>query len=376
MANFPTSIDTFSNPTSSTKLNEIPHAGLHVLVNEALSALETKVGVTGSAVTGSLDYLVTQAVDPGHTHTGGELTDADTLDTYHASSFSLSGHTHLGTSITTPVSAATNATSATSAYNSLLLGGNTSGYFATSGHNHNTTYSLTGHTHTQYASSTHNHLGTDITSQVASADTLDGYHSGYFATSGHVHLGLYYTETDMQTSGSALVHWGNLTNKPTTFDPSTHTHYGSSITTIVASATSAVNADTVDSYHSGYFATSGHDHNTTYSLTGHNHNTSYSLTGHTHLGTEVTTQVSSSDMLDGYHAVSFSLTGHTHTNFASSTHTHEGIDVISIVASATSAINATLLEGHPASYFAVSGSVGGSGASLDDVYKIAIMLMS
>lgn len=33
-----------------------------------------------------------------------------------------------------------------------------------------------------------------------------------------------YTKTNLQTTGQASVHWGNLTNVPTTFTPSTHDH--------------------------------------------------------------------------------------------------------------------------------------------------------
>lgn len=77
MATFPTSLDTFTNPTSSDKLHEVSHSGLHVLVNQALSSLENKVGITSSAVTSSLDYLVTQSENPGHTHTSSSITEAD-----------------------------------------------------------------------------------------------------------------------------------------------------------------------------------------------------------------------------------------------------------------------------------------------------------
>jgi len=44
------------------------HDTQHAVLNNCVSALETKIGVDNSAVTTSLDYLVKSAVNPGHTH--------------------------------------------------------------------------------------------------------------------------------------------------------------------------------------------------------------------------------------------------------------------------------------------------------------------
>jgi hypothetical protein len=59
--NFPTSLDTFTNPTSSDAMNSVtvPHATQHANLNDAVEALEAKVGVDGSAVVTSLEYRVT-----------------------------------------------------------------------------------------------------------------------------------------------------------------------------------------------------------------------------------------------------------------------------------------------------------------------------
>jgi len=40
----------------------------------------------------------------------------------------------------------------------------------------------------------------------------------------HLHDDRYYTKSNMQTSGSAQLHWNNLINGPSTFPPSVHTH--------------------------------------------------------------------------------------------------------------------------------------------------------
>lgn len=61
--NFPTSLDTLTNPTSSNKLSDVGvlHTDQHANANDAIEALQAKVGINGSAVTSSLDYKVTNA---------------------------------------------------------------------------------------------------------------------------------------------------------------------------------------------------------------------------------------------------------------------------------------------------------------------------
>lgn len=59
--NFPTSLDTLVNPSSGDSLSDPPHSNQHANANDAIEALQAKVGVDGSAVATSLDYLVTRA---------------------------------------------------------------------------------------------------------------------------------------------------------------------------------------------------------------------------------------------------------------------------------------------------------------------------
>jgi microcystin-dependent protein len=67
---FPTGLDALTNPTGSSSLTSPDHAGQHADANDAIEALQTKVGVNGSAVTSSLDYMVaaskvvTDKIDP------------------------------------------------------------------------------------------------------------------------------------------------------------------------------------------------------------------------------------------------------------------------------------------------------------------------
>lgn len=75
---FPTSLDD-STDLPSDRLNNTSQINSHVSdhnnLADAVLALETKVGVNGSAVTTTLDYLVKNASssDPGHVHTGASI---------------------------------------------------------------------------------------------------------------------------------------------------------------------------------------------------------------------------------------------------------------------------------------------------------------
>lgn len=58
--NFPTALDTLTNPTASDSMDSVtvPHATQHADANDAIEALQAKVGIDASAVTSSLDYRV------------------------------------------------------------------------------------------------------------------------------------------------------------------------------------------------------------------------------------------------------------------------------------------------------------------------------
>jgi hypothetical protein len=57
---FPASLDSLTNPTSSDSLNSPSHSAQHANSNDAIEALQAKVGADSSAVTTSLDYKVAQ----------------------------------------------------------------------------------------------------------------------------------------------------------------------------------------------------------------------------------------------------------------------------------------------------------------------------
>ena len=56
--NFPTSIDSLTNPVSGDTLDSPSHSDQHSDVNDAVEALEAKVGADSSAVTSSHDYKI------------------------------------------------------------------------------------------------------------------------------------------------------------------------------------------------------------------------------------------------------------------------------------------------------------------------------
>jgi hypothetical protein len=55
---FPTSLDALTNPQPTDDLTSPSHAGQHADANDAIEALQVKVGVNGSTVATSLDYKV------------------------------------------------------------------------------------------------------------------------------------------------------------------------------------------------------------------------------------------------------------------------------------------------------------------------------
>lgn len=57
---YPASLDSFTNPTAVDTLDSPPHDTQHADANDAIEALQAKVGVDSSAVTTSLDYRVGQ----------------------------------------------------------------------------------------------------------------------------------------------------------------------------------------------------------------------------------------------------------------------------------------------------------------------------
>ena len=86
--NFPASLDALTNPTSSDSLSSPSHSAQHANVNDAVEALQAKVGADSSAVTSSLDYKVAQLESDVAGFTSGKIlqvVSTTKTDTFSAS---------------------------------------------------------------------------------------------------------------------------------------------------------------------------------------------------------------------------------------------------------------------------------------------------
>lgn len=77
---FPGGLDNFANPTPADRLSTptVLHSTQHTNANDAIEALEVKIGVNGSLDLNSLDYKIS-AITP----TGSVVSSDTTLDTSH-----------------------------------------------------------------------------------------------------------------------------------------------------------------------------------------------------------------------------------------------------------------------------------------------------
>lgn len=61
--NYPGALDSFTNPQATDKVATVSHAAQHANANDAIEALQAKVGIDGSAVTSSHDYKLQDVAD-------------------------------------------------------------------------------------------------------------------------------------------------------------------------------------------------------------------------------------------------------------------------------------------------------------------------
>lgn len=71
--NFPTALDTFTNPTSLSHLDDVPvlHSAQHANENDSILALQAKTGIDFSAVANSLDYITKMLLATSGQHQEG-----------------------------------------------------------------------------------------------------------------------------------------------------------------------------------------------------------------------------------------------------------------------------------------------------------------
>lgn len=122
--NFPTSLDALTNPTSSDSLASPSHSSQHANVNDAVEALQAKVGADSSAVTSSLDYKVAQ-LEAGAT--GGKILQAVYGSTSTLASTSSTTYSDTGLSVTITPSSATSKVLVLVSQNGCYKGDATSG---------------------------------------------------------------------------------------------------------------------------------------------------------------------------------------------------------------------------------------------------------
>jgi len=81
MINFPTSLDTLTNPNAGDNTSVVSHSLQHQNANDAIEALEAKVGVNSSAVTSSHDYKLSEVTgsDKAVSKTGTQTLTNKTL---------------------------------------------------------------------------------------------------------------------------------------------------------------------------------------------------------------------------------------------------------------------------------------------------------
>jgi len=103
--NFPTTLDTLTNPTATDKVSVVSHADQHIDANDAIEALEAKVGADGSAVTTTHDYKLSNVAgsDKAVSLTGAETLTNKTLTTPVISTISNTGTVTLPTTTDTLV---------------------------------------------------------------------------------------------------------------------------------------------------------------------------------------------------------------------------------------------------------------------------------
>jgi hypothetical protein len=101
-SNFPSSLDTFTNPSSTDAMDSVsvPHATQHSDLNDAVEALQAKVGADSSGVASSHDYKIAQ-LEAGAT--GGkilQIAQTTKVDVFSTSATSYTDLTGLSVSIT------------------------------------------------------------------------------------------------------------------------------------------------------------------------------------------------------------------------------------------------------------------------------------
>lgn len=120
--NFPTALDTITNPTATDYLNSPSHAGQHADANDAIEAIQAKLGINASAVTTSHDYKLSgvTGTDKAASLTGTEALSNKTLTSPSINGGTLTGEVNMGENAGMALD---NALSADGKYSGIVIGG-------------------------------------------------------------------------------------------------------------------------------------------------------------------------------------------------------------------------------------------------------------
>lgn len=157
---------------------------------------------------------------------------------------------------------------------------------------------------------------TDTTYSIATSDTLGLVKIGYTANDKNYPVQLSNGQMYVNVPWTDSIEWKNVTNKPPSFMPSSHTHTTSEITGLPTSLpANGGNSDTVDNMHASDFATAGHTHSDYVTALGtsdiyltwtKNGNTSNIIVPYAESAGDAGT-------LGGWHKSAFATAKHTHT---------------------------------------------------------------
>jgi hypothetical protein len=97
-SNFPTSLDSLTNPTGTDLMENdtdaLDHATQHTNINDAVEAIEAKVGINSSAVTTSHDYKIATLEGKFNTSTGHDHDGVDSKTVSHIDLTNKGTNTH------------------------------------------------------------------------------------------------------------------------------------------------------------------------------------------------------------------------------------------------------------------------------------------
>jgi len=245
-----------------------------------------------------------------------------------------------------------------------LLDGHHASYFAISGHNHDSDYvKLTDYEDSDVLAKIKN---VDGSGSGLDADLLDGHDSSYFATSthNHDHGSLNGLDDDDHTQ---YVH-NNSARTITavhTFNPSSVGAPFSLGTNAQGQLIAGLNADKLDGYDASHFASFSHTHDNRYYTETESDSRFVLQTDYE--DSDVLNKIKNvdgsgsgldADLLDGHHASYFATSGHNHDSTYVKLTDYEDSDVLNKIKNVDgsgSGLDADLLDGHDSSYFAVSG---------------------